>query len=137
MLAYQDLLSAANRAPCVESLGLNVVELAQGYCKLTAQHDHRFDGLHPGFHGGMLAAIADSVAWFAAATRTREHDMVTTDMHVRYLNPCLTNAVAAARVIKLGKTLCPVAVEIADENGTNVVVAQVTLMRLSAPRPDA
>lgn len=37
-----------------------------------------------------------------------------------------------AKVIKFGKALCPVSVDICDRNGTAVAVAQITYMRLSA-----
>lgn len=51
-------------------------------------------------------------------------------MNIRFLAPCLTDVTARAQVIKFGRTLCPVAVELFDEGGTLVAVAQVTYMLL-------
>lgn len=75
--------------------------------------------------------LADSAACFAIMTRTGPDEILTTtDMNIRFLAPCLTDATAVARVIKLGKTLCPVSVDVLDVAGTLVAVAQVTYMRL-------
>jgi acyl-coenzyme A thioesterase PaaI-like protein len=51
-------------------------------------------------------------------------------MNIRFLAPCLSDATADARVIKFGRTLCPVEVMIRDAQGNDVALAQVTYMRL-------
>ena len=56
--------------------------------------------------------------------------VTTTDMNIRFLAPCLSDATAEARVIKFGRTLCPVEVMIRDTAGKDVALAQVTYMRL-------
>ena len=65
-------------------------------------------------------------------TRTSpDQVLTTTDMNIRFLAPCLTDVRATARVIKFGRVLCPVAVELFDTGGTMVAVAQVNYMLLS------
>jgi len=104
----------------------------RGYCKTTVPYDRRYEGVFESFHGGLLMTIADSAACFAIMTETGPSEvMTTTDMNIRFLAPCLTAVTAEARVIKLGRSLCPVAVDIYDENGNEVAVAQVTYMRLA------
>lgn len=127
--------SKAAGIPCVAALGLELVEFDLGSCRLTAVHDHRFDGTLPGFHGGMLANVADCVAWFAIVTHTGpDETLVTTDLHIRYLNACLSDVTATARVIKLGRTLCPVAVDLFDAEGRPVATGTVTYMRVDQLR---
>lgn len=53
----------------------------------------------------------------------------TTDMNIRFLAPCRSDANAEARVIKYGNTLCPVSVNISGQHGL-VAVAQVRYMQL-------
>jgi len=90
-----------------------------------------YDGVFESFHGGILMTIADSVACFAILTRTDpEEILTTTDMQIRFLAPCLSDVRACARVIKLGRTLCPVHVDLLEANGKQVALAQVTYMRL-------
>ncbi|MFN0136748.1 MAG: PaaI family thioesterase [Phycisphaerae bacterium] len=127
-----ELLAACCRAPCIESLQLNLLDAEIGSCRMSAPIDPRFNGLIGGFHGGMLAMVADCVAWFAIATHTGPTEaMVTTDLDIRYLAPCMTAVTATARVIKLGKTLCPVSIEMVDDNGKLVATGIVTYIRLS------
>lgn len=129
------LLSAirqtCDRAPCIAALGLELVAARPGFARVHARHDPRFDGVLAGFHGGMMANVADCVAWFAIVTQTGPLErLVTTDLDMRYLSPCLTDLVAVGRVIKLGRTLCPVALELFDTAQKLVAVGQVTYMRL-------
>ncbi len=126
------ILERSRSAPCVAALGLRVVDFDEGFCRLTARHDPAFDGLLPGFHGGMLANVCDCAAWFAIATQTGpDEKLVTTDLHVRYLNPCMGDVTVAARVIKFGRTLCPVSVELFDAGGQLVAVGDVTYIRVA------
>lgn len=124
------ILERSALAPCIREGGFQLIEMDEGFVRVSARHDTRFNGLLPGFHGGMLAFVADCVAWFAIVTQTGpDEPLVTTDMHVRYLSPCNGDVTAVARVIKLGKTLCPVAIEMFDALGKPVATAQVTYIR--------
>jgi uncharacterized protein (TIGR00369 family) len=58
--------------------------------------------------------------------------MTTTDMNIRFLAPCRSDLTAEARVIKLGRTLCPLAIDLFDAAGIKVAVAQVNYIRLGA-----
>lgn len=127
------LRAAARRAPCTAALGLTLVEAGEGTCRILARHDPAFDGLVPGFHGGMQAAVADCVAWYAIATVTGpEEPLVTTDLSIRYLSPAIGDLTLTGRVIKLGKTLCPVAIEAFDTAGKLVACGTVTYLRLGS-----
>lgn len=122
--------------PCLETLGMEALELRDGYVRITARNDPRFNSKLPGVHGGILAYMADCVAWYAIATRTGPATpMVTSDLHIRYLAPCLGDVVAVARVVKAGRTLCPVHVELFDRDGLLCAVADVCYMRLDAAGP--
>jgi uncharacterized protein (TIGR00369 family) len=84
------------------------------------------------FHGGLLMTIADSTACFAILTRTGpDTKLTTTDMNIRFLAPCLTAVTAKAKVVKFGRTLCPVAVDLYDQQEQHVATAQVTYILLS------
>ena len=79
----------------------------------------------------MLTLAADSVACFAILTMTPITEaLTTTDIHIRFLAPCLSDVTVEARVIKLGRTLCPVQADLFDADGKRVASSQVTYMRL-------
>ena len=55
--------------------------------------------------------------------------------HLRFFAPVLDGVTAHARVIKLGRTLAPVLVDLTDDRGKLVAHAGVTYMRLGSPAP--
>lgn len=117
--------------PCMQNLNMQIESMALGQCSLRMKHDPATNGIFNSFHGGLLATAADTVACFAVLTQTGiNQKLTTTDFNIRYLSACLTDVIAHATVIKLGRTLCPVAVNLHDINGKLVAVAQVNYMRL-------
>lgn len=127
----QRILERVKRIPIFDRIGLRVVELSPGLCVAEASHDVSFDGIFESFHGGMLTTVADTIACFAIMTHTGpDVKLATTDLNVRFLAPCLTDVRAEARVIKLGRTMCPVQVDLYDMNNRHVAVAQVSYIRL-------
>ncbi|MDX2197819.1 MAG: PaaI family thioesterase [Phycisphaerae bacterium] len=121
------------QVPCIQALQLELLSAADGYVEMSAVNNPAWNALRPGVHGGVLAFIADCVAWYAIATRVGpDVPMVTTDLDIRYLGPCLSDHVrCVGRVIKFGRTLNPVTVELSDHEKV-AAVAQVCYMRLDA-----
>lgn len=130
----QQIMARIQQIPIFSALGVRIDEFSPGECRATIPRDTRYDGIFESFHGGLLMTVADTIACFAILTQTDPEEAVTTtDMNIRFLSACLTEVTAVARVIKLGRTLCPVHVDLLDASGKLVAVAQVTYMRLPAP----
>lgn len=130
----QAILEHVNKIPIVETLRMRFDAFSEGCCTITVPRKPSYDGVFKSFHGGLLMTVADSTACFAIMTQTGpDQPMTTTDMNIRFLASCRTDVTAEAKVIKLGRTLCPVAVDLFDAHRTKVAVAQVTYMRLSKP----
>ena len=129
--AHQTVRDRLQSIPIVETLRLRAGEMADGRAQLTAPYEKKFDGIFHSFHGGLLMTLADTAACMAVLTLAgADAAVTTTDMNIRFLAPCLSDATAEARVIKFGRTLCPVEVMIRDAAGKDVALAQVTYMRL-------
>ncbi|MGE0199511.1 MAG: PaaI family thioesterase [Candidatus Melainabacteria bacterium] len=127
----QALLERIFSIPAVRQFGIVIDHLDNAECTARAPYIKEYTGSYQSFHGGMLAALADTIACFAVMTRTAPDEILTTtDLHIRYLAACLSDVTVKAKAIKVGRTLCPVQVELFDENGTMVAIAQVTYMRL-------
>jgi len=125
------ILARYRRIPAVTALGLEIKTLDDGYAEARAAHDKKFDGVFDCFHGGMLMTVADTVACLPVMTKTGvDATLTTTDMNIRFLAPCHTPVTAKARVIKAGRTMIPVAVDLYDDDGKHVAVAQVNYMNL-------
>jgi uncharacterized protein (TIGR00369 family) len=114
------------KIPIMSTMKLEIIDVKVGYCKLKAPRQKIYDGIFDSFHGGLLMTVADSAAAFALMTLTGpEAKMTTTDMNIRFLAPCLTDLIVCAKVIKFGRTLSPMAVDLYDESEKHVAVAQV------------
>jgi uncharacterized protein (TIGR00369 family) len=125
------VLARIERIPIFETLRMNHVVLDDGQAEMRVPRQQIYDGVFASFHGGILMTIADSAACFAVLTTTPvEQVMTTTDMNIRFLAPCLSDVQVKARVIKRGRLMCPVAVDLLDAAGKLVAVAQVNYMLL-------
>jgi uncharacterized protein (TIGR00369 family) len=128
---YALLLDRIQTIPAYTGLGVQAIQFAPGFCSAVFPRNPSLDGIFESYHGGLLTTAADTVACFAIMTQTGADSwLTTTDLNVRFLRACLSNVRADATVIKLGKQLCPVSVNLYDNNNTLVAVAQVTYMRL-------
>lgn len=118
----------------VRNLRFQVDSMEEGRCVAIVPKDDRFDGLYGAYHGGLLTTAADSIACLAVWTALGpEAHLTTADIHIRFLAACFSDATVDARVIKIGRSLCPVEVNIYDAEGAHVAVAQVTYFRLDKP----
>lgn len=125
----QDVLERIKKIPIVDTLGFDFLEMDNGVCEAIVKHDKKYDGIFESFHGGLLMTVADSISAFALLTLTgADAKITTTDMNIRFLSACRSDVRAVAKVIKHGRTLAPVAVELFDENNIMVAVAQVNYM---------
>lgn len=126
-----DILARIRKIPISDTLKMEAIAFGEGLCELRVPRQSMYDGVFESFHGGILMTIADSAACFALLTVTAPDQlMTTTDMNIRFLAPCLTDVHVKARVIKRGRLMCPVAVDLTDTAGKLVAVAQVNYMLL-------
>lgn len=124
----------AQNIPCVKLLKLELTDMQPGSVAMTAENDPQFNGAGTGVHGGILAYVADCVAWFAIVSEVDpKTPMVTTDLQIRYLAACESQRIRmTGRVVKFGRTLCPTVVEMYDNADKHVATANVCYMRLDS-----
>jgi uncharacterized protein (TIGR00369 family) len=117
--------------PAVLTFGYRVEELSHGRAVIVAPYDTSLDGIFECFHGGLLATLADSTGATAVLTVVgAETPMTTTDMNIRFLAPCRTDARATAQIIKAGRTLLIAEINIHDMKGRHIAVSQASYLRL-------
>lgn len=125
------LVERLAQIPIFKLLQLRLEAAADGRAVLVAPYQRAYDGIFESFHGGLLMTLADTVACIAILTRTAPDErLTTTDMNIRFLAACHSDATAEARIIKLGRTLCPTEVNLYDAQRRHIAIAQVTYMRL-------
>ena len=96
-----------SRQPYMADIGARIDLIDPGVCEMSL-------GLRPGltqqhgfFHGGLVAALADSAAGYACYSLFPENSTIlTTEFKVNFLNPSQGARLRArGRVLKTGKTL--------------------------------
>jgi uncharacterized protein (TIGR00369 family) len=119
------------KIPAFKTLGVIIESVFEKECIAIVPHNKAYDGIFNSYHGGMLMTAADTIAAVAVMSVTGvNHTFATTDMNIRFLAPCLTDVRVKAKVIKPGKLICPVAVDLFDMNDKLVAVAQVSYVIL-------
>ena len=91
-----------------------------------------------GFHGGVIAALADTCGTAASLAVIGEEDFVATvSMNISYLASATTDLTATAICIKPGRRIQVAEVRVRDSAGTLVAEAIVTstLPSQTAPLP--
>jgi uncharacterized protein (TIGR00369 family) len=119
------------RVPYAQLLGINFEDATRGTAtlSLSARPElERFGGI---MHGGALASLADTASAFAVlSTLEPEEQTVTVDLTLHYLRPATAGKLTArARVLRAGRRVATVSVEIFNESGVLVVTALTTFLK--------
>lgn len=119
--------------PYASLLGINFEDAARGTAilSMSARPElERFGGI---MHGGALASLADTASAFAVlSTLAPEEQTVTVDLTLHYLRPVTEGKLTAhARVVRAGRRVATVSVEIFNESGALVLTALTTYLKLS------
>jgi uncharacterized protein (TIGR00369 family) len=108
---YANRGRASNSAPQhshLQDLQPSPGAIGEGAATLTVPYDSAYDGIFKSFHGGLLMTLADTAACIAVLTLAGPGVVITTtDMNIRFLAACRSDTTAEAKIIKFGKTLCP------------------------------
>jgi acyl-CoA thioesterase len=127
-------LESANTISLLKTLGIHLVEIGARHAIMTVTADHRHLNYLGGVHGGLLAALADTVCFFPRPLLPSGQKATTVNLNVNFLRPaalgdCLT---ARAELLHLGRRTASLAVRITDQQEHLVAHGTATLLRLPA-----
>jgi acyl-CoA thioesterase len=102
--------------PASQMLGINIVELNQGYCKLTMRVLENMTNGYNVCHGGFIYTLADTACAFAGAKENKT--ILSSTGQIEYLAPAILGselvAIAEINCISGRNIFCDV--KIYDEN---------------------
>jgi uncharacterized protein (TIGR00369 family) len=126
------LRDGISRIPYAQLLGINFEDATRGAATLSMSARPELERFGRIMHGGALASLADTASAFAVlSTLEDETQTVTVDLTLHYLRPVTEGKLTArARVVRGGRRLATVSVEIFDESGALVVTALTTYLKL-------
>ena len=108
--------------PLNKMLGITIVSRSKGRGRICLRKDENTPGGVGGsVHGGILAAMVDIVMLVAVFTEMKENQTPagTADLSINYLRQTHGEHIYAdGRVVKIGRQLATVHVEITDDDGT-------------------
>ncbi len=118
----------AKGTPYFEHLGIEVVEIGEGYAKLQLNFEDHLTHPFGYFHGGAIASLADSTGVNAVLTLLREDEKIATlEMKINYFVPVKNVVVyAEGKVVHKGKRFAVADVDVKSMKGSLVAKAIVT-----------
>ena len=120
----------------MQALRAEIVELDPGQCLLKIERHPGALQQHGYFHGGVIGALADSAAGYAAnSILMPSHEVVTAEYKINFLSPATGHVLyALGKVVRPGRTLVVVSVEVwtaVDNKRTDCALAQMTMFAVA------
>ena len=125
-------LVAADEIPFWRELGIALVDAEPGTVRLRLANRAELGTRRPGvLHGGAIGSLIDCAAGGAVATLREAGDetwggQVTTDLNVSFLRAATTDLTAEGTVVRSGRTIAFVTVEVRDAPGDLVALGRAT-----------
>jgi uncharacterized protein (TIGR00369 family) len=124
--------AAFERVPYAQLLGLELGEVGRGAATVYLDVRDELKQNNHIMHGGATASLIDTAAALAIVTLLEPHETTSTvDLTIHYLRPLTRGRAAAhARVIRAGRRVIIVSVDVLDETETIAATALTTYLRL-------
>lgn len=124
--------SAFAAVPYAKFLGLQLGEVRQGEVSIHLDIRDELKQNQGVVHGGAIASLIDTASAFAVLTQIDLDERVTTtDLTIHYLRPAVNGRiVATARIIRGGRRLFVLSVDVHDPTGQLIASAVTTYIKI-------
>jgi uncharacterized protein (TIGR00369 family) len=118
--------------PYARFLGLQLGEVRQGKVSIHLDIRDELKQNQGVVHGGAIASLIDTASAFAVLTQIDlEERVTTTDLTIHYLRPAISGRiVATARVVRGGRRLFILSVDVLDDAGALIATALTTYIKI-------
>lgn len=118
--------------PYARFLGLELGEVKGGEAVIHLDVRDELKQNQGVVHGGAIASLIDTASAFAVVTKLDAGERVTTtDLTIHYLRPVIAGRLTAtARIVRGGRRLFVLSIEVADNQGRLVATAVTTYIKL-------
>ena len=120
-------------SPYPSLLSMQMVDIGVGFAEIEIAIAKKHKQLLGVVHGGVLASLIDTVAFWAVYFGIQQPDQwyTSVDLKVNYLAPAVAGKlIAKGRQIKVGKKICYASAEIFDSNAQILAHGSSTMMIL-------
>jgi acyl-CoA thioesterase len=119
--------------PYAAALGIELLELAPGYCRAALSLRPELLNFHGGPHGGAIFSLADFV--FSGACNAHGEPAVALTVTIQFVRPPAPGArlIAEAHATRQGKRAGFYAMTVTDEAGEVMATCQAVALRTRPP----
>ncbi|CAH2032538.1 PaaI family thioesterase [Trichlorobacter ammonificans] len=123
-------LETASAIPLLQTLGIRLVEIGDRHAVMEVTVDDRHRNYFGGAHGGLLATLVDTAAFFPRPLLPSATPCTTTSLNVVYVRPAGVGDRLTARseLLHIGRRTASVRVEVTNQHGKLVVHGTASLM---------
>lgn len=123
-------VETAGTIPLLQTLGIRLVEIGERHAVMEVTVDDRHRNYFGGAHGGLLATLVDTAAFFPRPLLPSGVPCTTTSLNVSYLRPAAVGDRLTARseLLHLGRRTAGVRVDIRNQDDRLLVHGTVTLL---------
>lgn len=133
-----DLLNARNRGTLMEALGIEFIELGDGYLRARMPVDARTHQPYGLLHGGASVALAETLGSSAGALLAGGSAVVGLEINANHLRAVREGTVTGTtRPVHIGRSTQVWEIHIEDEDGRPVCISRITLAVLPQPPASA
>lgn len=125
-------MESANAISLLKTLGIRLQEVGARHAVMTVEADARHLNYLGGVHGGLVAALADTVCFFPRPLLPSGQAATTVNLNVNYLRPASVGDRLTARseLLHLGRRTASLAIRISDQQERLVAHGTATLLLL-------
>ena len=118
--------------PYARFLGLQLGKVRQGEVSIHLDIRDELKQNQGVVHGGAIASLIDTASAFAVLTQIDLDERVTTtDLTIHHLRPAISGRiVATARILRGGRRLFVLSVDVLDNGGARVATALTTYIKI-------
>ena len=127
----KSICDLVNISPYPSLLSMNLVDIGIGFAVLEIDTEKKHKQLLGAVHGGVLASLIDTVAFWAVYYEIENHDawLTSVDLKLNYLAPATSGKLTArGRQIKVGGKLCYAEAQVNTEDDRIIAHGTATLM---------
>ncbi|MCI9426510.1 MAG: PaaI family thioesterase [Eubacterium sp.] len=126
----EEYQAVMDQNPFAVMLGIEFLEIEKGIARARVKKKRQLENIYGDLHGGCLYTVADNLAGIAAGSYG--FYVTTVSGSIQYLKAARDTdyIICEAKVLKAGKTISAVHVEITDERGLLLNTAEFTFFNL-------
>ncbi len=128
-------IESANAIPLLQTLGIQLTEIGETHAVMEVEICDRHRNYFGGAHGGLLAALVDTVCFFPRPLLPSGRLVTTANLNVHYLRAAAVGDKLTARsaIMHLGRRTVTLDVRVTNQHGQLVVHGSATLIVLQEP----